>query len=94
MLPLDSDVVRALVKQAPDVIVLERHRYVDARAFVADLRSQEETAAVPLIPLVLVGPGEPVEVSGVEVVRQRGCSLDLDALLTAPRSASRSSMSR
>jgi hypothetical protein len=50
------------------------------RALLGDLRAHNELAAIQL---VLVGPSEPVEVAGVEVVPERGRTLDLGALLRA-----------
>ncbi len=77
---LDADAPRALARCAPEVVVLERHRYVDVGALLADVRAQVELATVPV---VLVGPGDPVEVPGIEVVRQKGRTLEIDALLAA-----------
>jgi DNA-binding response OmpR family regulator len=77
---LDAETPRAVARATPEVVVLERHRYVDVRALLADLRAQAELAEVPV---VLVGPGDPVEVPGIEVVRQTGRTLEMDALLAA-----------
>lgn len=79
-IPLDADTVRALVRRSPDVLVIDVHPYIDARALLRDVQAQSEMQGVPV---VLVGPPEPIEVPGVQVVRHRGRALDATRLLEA-----------
>lgn len=78
--PLDADTVRTLGRQPPDVLVTDLHPYVDVHALLRDLRAQPELQGVPI---VLVGPSEPIEVPAVEVVRHPGRALDAPKLLEA-----------
>jgi DNA-binding response OmpR family regulator len=78
--PLDADTVRVLVRRPPDVIVIDEHRFMNVHALTGELRAHGELAGLPV---VLVGPSEPVEVPGIEVVPEQGRSLDLGALLRA-----------
>jgi DNA-binding response OmpR family regulator len=84
-MPLDADAPRALARRAPDVVVLDRHSMVNVSAVHATLRAQPETATAHL---VVVGPPDPVEVAGIEVVRQPGRALELDRLIAAVNRAS------
>ena len=48
-LPLDADVVRALGRAPPDVLVLDGHAYANVRALLTDLRAQAATASLPVV---------------------------------------------
>lgn len=81
---LDADVVRALDRAPPDVLVLDGHAYVNVRALLTDLRAQTATHALPV---VVLGPARVDEVTHFAVVQQLGRSFSLDALLVAVRRA-------
>ena len=81
---LDADVVRALGRAAPDVLVVDGHAYANVRALLTDLRAQATTKDLPV---VVLGPARPDEVPHFEVVQQLGRSFSLDALLVAVRRA-------
>jgi hypothetical protein len=78
--PLDADTIRELMRRPPHVIVIDRHPFVDVPALLGAVGAHGELAGVPV---VLVGPSEPVEVPGIEVVPERGRTLDMGALLRA-----------
>jgi DNA-binding response OmpR family regulator len=82
--PLDADVVRALGRAPPDVLVLDGHAYANTRTLLTDLRAQEATRALPV---VVLGPARPAEVPHFEVVQRLGRSFSLAALLGAVRRA-------
>src|ERR671933_660003 len=79
-LPLDADVVRQLKRHPPDALIFDGHAYANTKAFLADLRTQRETA---MVPVVVLGPERPAEVPQFEVVYHVGRTLDLNVLLAA-----------
>jgi hypothetical protein len=80
--PLDADTVRTLGRLKPDVLAIEAHAFLDAPALLHAIHQHVDLAQARI---VLVGPQEPIEVPGVEVVQQPGRALDLDRLLDAIR---------
>jgi DNA-binding response OmpR family regulator len=82
--PLDADVVRALGRAPPGVLVLDGHAYATTRALLTDLRAQEATRALPV---VVLGPARPDEVPHFEVVQRLGRAFSLAELLAAMRRA-------
>jgi hypothetical protein len=84
LLAFGPDVVRALARQAVDVLVLDGHEYVNTKHLLEDLRVQRETRALPV---VVLGPARPSQVPDLPDVTKLGPRFDLHAVLTAVHAA-------